>query len=243
MSTYNSDNATLRTDDTTEIEVKSTPLPFRSDKIDQIAQALSQAQGAYEVLEANQDSPNGPYANLQATLAAVKKGLSENGISFTQHTILGDEGNGPKILETVLLHSSGQWISSQERVVPGHNWRSTGNIYEVVKRIQAQMLLGIAPSDNDPISFDDNGQEQAQIQLMEDLKTPHKERKRVLEETITNEQFHDLLAELDGHPAMTENVLEAYNLETLADLPKEKYYKVRNEILRIKKAADTYKKR
>ncbi len=219
-----------------DIKEESSESPFRSQHIDKIALALAKAQGSYKEMISNQESPNGPYANLHATFAAVKSGLSENGIAIYQHTIPDD---GPKILETILMHSSGQWISSKERIIPGHTLRSTGNKYEIVKRMQAQMILGIAPTDNDPISFDDGGEELAQLQLIDDLKDPDSKKMMLdRDETITTEQYHELMSELDGYPEIAQDVLEAYGIESLADVPKSEYYKTKAKVMRVKRASE-----
>ncbi len=225
--------------DTSKMTPSSTPR--RSMDINQISEALSKAQGMYKRLEPNTPSPRGSYANLQAILSAVKEGLSSNGLAFYQGTVLTEQGSGAKMIESILSHASGQWISSVERVVPGKTWRSTGNIYEVVKRIQASMLLGIAPSDNDPILFDDDGEEQAQIQLIDDLKVPETMKKHIdRQEPVTNEQYHKLMAMMDGYSDIAKSVLEKYQLETLADLPKSEFYLVEAGIQRVKNNNQQY---
>ena len=131
---------------------------YRSTEINEIMGALAKAQGNYKRLVANQNAPGGKFANLQAILEAVRESLSENGLGFFQFIELLDEGSGGALLKTTIGHESGQYISSCARVVAGKTERQTGNIYEIHKRLHALMILGIAPSDNDPIAFDDNGE-------------------------------------------------------------------------------------
>lgn len=217
---------------------------LRSPEINEVTGALAAAQGSYKLLKANQDAPGGKFANLQAILDAVRESLSSNGLAFFQYIDLLDEGSGAALLKTVLSHSSGQFISSTARVVRGKNDRQTGNIYEIHKRLHALMILGIAPSSSDPVAFDDNGEELAEYQLMEDLKKPTKEsdkkEKNSLTIPVNASQYNEIMIELDGHPKIAKDMMESYNIETIADLPQEEYHKALARIRKIKHAEAEY---
>lgn len=218
-----------------------TPNPYRSIDINHIMAAFAKAQGSYKPLVANQDAPGGIYANLQAILEAVRESLSNNGLAFYQYIELLDEGSGAALLHSVLGHESGQYISSVARVVAAKTDRQTGNIYEIHKRFHALMLLGIAPSENDPMAFDDNGQEQADQVLLERLKKPAVAKKDLKnEETVTKDQYNDLMIELDGYEDLTKDIMQAYAIETLADLPKSEYHTALSRIRRIKRTHEEY---
>jgi len=217
---------------------------YRSDAIDKVMASLSKAQGSYKKLIPNQVGPDGVYANLEATLDATRDALSQNGLGFYQYTHLLDEGTGAALLHTVLGHESGQYISSTARIITGKTDRQTGNINEIHKRIQAQMLLGIAPSKNDPIAFDDNGHEQTDLALLERLKRPAEERDAIDKSVvITKDQYNDLLIELQGEETIAQDILDFYHIQTLADLPRDEYHKARSRILRIKRTKEEYERR
>ena len=148
-----------------------------------------------------------------------------------------DEGSGATLLKTTLAHESGQWITSCARVVAGKTDRHTGNIYEVYKRLHALMLLGIAPSDNDPIAFDDNGDMMADEKLIAELRKPDLPLKPELDynDVINKHQYDELLIELDGYPSIVKDMLRVYDIQTLADMPASEYHKARAKIRDIKK--------
>jgi len=215
---------------------------YRSVEINEIMGALAVAQGSYKNLVANQDAPGGKFANLQAILEAVRESLSCNGLGFFQFIELLDEGSGASLLKTTIGHSSGQYISSCARIVVGKTARETGNIYEVHKRLHALMLLGIAPSDNDPIAFDDNGEMMAEQHLIASLRKPDSPQKPEIDrnDVINKTQYEELLIELNGFEKIAKDIMEVYDIRTLADLPASEYHRARSKILKIKRTQEDY---
>jgi len=206
--------------------------------------SLAKAQGTYKALVSNESAPGGKFANLKAILDAVRESLSANGLAFYQFIELLDEGSGAALLKTMIGHESGQYISSCARVVTGKTDRKTGNCYEIHKRFHALMLLGIAPSENDPLAFDDNGIEQDEDVLIETIRKPKSARIEMdRDDTVNNEQYTELMIELDDYPDIARNVMDVYGISTLADLPKEEYHKARAKIMKIKRTQDDYQTR
>lgn len=215
---------------------------YRSIEINEIMGALAKAQGSYKTLIANQEASGRKFANLQSILLAVRESLSSNGLGFFQFIELLDEGSGAALLKTTIGHESGQYITSCARVVAGRTDRQTGNIYEVHKRLHALMLLGIAPSENDPIAFDDNGEMMAEERLKDQLRKPDSPKKEEIDhnDVINKHQYEELLLELTGYSKVAEDIMEAYDIRTLADLPASEYHKSRSKILKIKKTQEDY---
>ncbi len=218
---------------------------YRSVEIDKIAAALAKAQGTYKELKANEVQAGRKFANLKATLLATKDSLASNGLGFYQYQELMAEGTGAVLLWSNLIHASGQWISSCARVVAGETDRQTGNRLEIYKRIHAQMLLGIAPSDGDPVSFDDNGEELAEKHIIKELSKPDSAEKSIIDRDnpISKDQHNELLIELQGYDKLAKEIMESYSIETLADLPRSEYYKVRDRILKIKKVQEEFERK
>lgn len=215
---------------------------YRSSEINQIAGALAKAQGAYKKLVPNQRYKNEKYANLEAILFATREALSINGIAFSQHDELLDDGLGAILLKTTLMHESGQWISSWARIVSCKTFKETGAVYEFTARLQAVRLLGIAASENDPYLFDDNGEMQAEQVLLDDIKKPREMRlqeKDYKEKTINNFQYNELMIELDGYERIAISIMKKHGIDTLADLPESMYHSTMGEIRRIKKLEET----
>lgn len=212
----------------------------RSQEINMLMTALATAQGGYKKLIPNQDAPGGKFANLDAIITATRESLSSNGLAFFQHIEL--QVDGPSLLFTVIAHCSGQYISSQARIIPGKTDRQTGNSLEIQKRLHALLLLGIAPVGADPIAFDDNGLEQTNDFTMDQLKKPKAERQLDKTELISKPQYEDMLIELDLYPEITKGILETYNIQTLADLPKSEYHSAMRQIRKLIKNFEEYRK-
>lgn len=87
----------------------------KSDQIDKLAAALVKAHADINAVAKNASNPffKSKYATLDAVVDAVKKPLLEQGIVVTQGVQDAAEGVA---IETMLLHSSGQWISSTLRL-------------------------------------------------------------------------------------------------------------------------------
>lgn len=214
---------------------------YQSEKIDLIMAALSKAQGGYKKLVPNELTIDGRFANLEAILDSCRAALSDNEISFFQYIELQDEGSGAALLKTTLGHSSGQWISSFARVISGKTDRQTGNNYETHKRLNALMLLGIAPSKYDPIAFDDNGLEQSEEVLVDTLRKPKENRlKEYRQEVINKDNYNELLIAIGDNMEILKDILSVYGITTLADLPKEEYHKTLDKIRKIRRTEEDY---
>lgn len=197
--------------------------------------ALAKAQGSYKKLVPNEDSASGPYANLDAIKEAVRESLSKNGLGFYQHIKLLDEGSGAALLETIIGHESGQEIESTARVFSGATDRESFNTIERHKRIHAMMLLGIAPSQNDPDAVDDNGDEQGENMAIEAIKNPKKFSKVGKTDVIDKKDYDQLMIELNDNMVLTQQIQDAYNVTTLQDLPARQFQYAMAEIRRIKR--------
>jgi hypothetical protein len=121
----------------------------QSDQIDQLATALSKAQGA--ITGALKDSANpffkSKYADLASCWDACRKQLSENGLSVMQTTELHD---GQVMVVTVLAHASGQWIRGELPVKAkddGPQAQGSGITY--ARRYALAAIVGLAQIDDD----------------------------------------------------------------------------------------------
>lgn len=87
----------------------------RSESIHKIAPALVEAQKHIGAAEKSADNPffKSRYADLGSVMAVCKSPLLANGISVIQAI---DTDHEDLILETILLHDSGEYISSRMRI-------------------------------------------------------------------------------------------------------------------------------
>jgi hypothetical protein len=60
---------------------------------------------------------------------------------------------------------------------------------------------------------------------------------------ISKDQHNELLIELQGYDKLAKEIMESYSIETLADLPRSEYYKVRDRILKIKKVQEEFERK
>jgi hypothetical protein len=120
----------------------------KSENIGQLAAALAKAQGQMKFAAKDANNPffKSKYADLASVIEAIKVPLSANGIAFVQATDFEDSA---VIVETILLHESGEWISGKLRMQPTKNDpQGVGSAVTYAKRYGLQAIAGV-PSDDD----------------------------------------------------------------------------------------------
>ena len=120
----------------------------KSENIGQLAAALAKAQGQMKFAAKDANNPffKSKYADLASVIEAIKVPLSANGIAFVQATDFEDSS---VIVETILLHESGEWISGKLRMQPTKNDpQGVGSAVTYAKRYGLQAIAGV-PSDDD----------------------------------------------------------------------------------------------
>jgi len=85
----------------------------KSENITNLAAALLKAQKAIGIAIKNEKNPyfKSNYADLKAVIEAVKEPLNDNAISFLQAVNVRNGSELP-VIETMLLHESGQYLNS-----------------------------------------------------------------------------------------------------------------------------------
>lgn len=120
-----------------------------SENINELAAALSKAQGAMDAALKDANNPffKKKYADLSSVWAACKKPLTDNGLCVVQQ--LGNDEDAVT-LTTILMHSSGQWIKSTARAVPGKkDPQSIGSTATYLRRYGLSALVGVCTEDDD----------------------------------------------------------------------------------------------
>lgn len=121
-----------------------------SEQINEIAAALAKAHGEMDnpVKDAVNPHFGKAYADLSGGLNAVRGPLSKYGIAVVQATRI--ENDGWLVLDTRLVHSSGQWIGSEYPVcklpVPP---QQAGSALTYARRYALFALAGVAGEDDD----------------------------------------------------------------------------------------------
>jgi len=122
----------------------------QSESIKAIAPALLAAQKAIEKVSKTAENPffKSKYADLTSVIVAVKKPLNDNDVTFLQAVDLGEVG---PCVETILLHTSGEWISTTTPVYCNKpdDPQAFGKGVTYSKRYGLQALLGLPSEDDD----------------------------------------------------------------------------------------------
>jgi hypothetical protein len=121
----------------------------RSENINELAAALAKAQG--QMSPAKKDTKgvhNSKYADLASCWEAIRKPFADNGLAIMQAPI-PTEGTFVSI-ETILVHSSGQWQSSILTMVPVKNDpQGIGSCLTYARRYALSAMTGVCPEDDD----------------------------------------------------------------------------------------------
>jgi hypothetical protein len=151
---------------------------MKSDQIGELATALAKAQG--EMKPASKDGVNpaykrdgkgSKYATLDNIWDACRLPLSRNGLSVSQALVEGDKGF--KVI-TTLMHTSGQWITSDCPIIMQKNdMQGLGSAYTYAKRYSLAGLIGVVDSEDDDaegsLVRDDSDRQQRIMQSVENF--------------------------------------------------------------------------
>ena len=121
-----------------------------SPELKDLASALCKAQAQMEAAKKDSTNPhfNSKYADLASVVDAIKVPFSENGLSYVQLPMLTE--NEEVAVETVLLHSSGQWIASDFAIpVSKADAQTYMSALTYCRRGALSAIAGIAPDDDD----------------------------------------------------------------------------------------------
>jgi len=119
-----------------------------SDAIDALAGALSKAQGEIEAALKSAENPHfrSKYADLASIWDAARIPLSKHGLSVVQTL----NGSNPIVLETTLLHSSGQWIRGAiPLILVKQDMQGLGSAITYARRYCLAAICGVAQDDDD----------------------------------------------------------------------------------------------
>jgi hypothetical protein len=122
----------------------------RSESVTKIASALLKAQRKMGGATKGAANPyfKSRYADYGAVLEACKEPLNEEGITILQPHETKD---GRNFVVTMLLHESGEWLSSETEVVTAkqNDPQALGSAITYARRYGLQSLLSIPAEDDD----------------------------------------------------------------------------------------------
>ena len=112
----------------------------KSVEIKNIANALCEFQRAVETIKKNETNPffKSKYASLADILNVIREPLANNGLSFVQFP------KGKYGLDTMLLHTSGEWLSESYEMEPSkHDPQGAGSVITYQRRYALGAILGL----------------------------------------------------------------------------------------------------
>ena len=123
---------------------------YSSGELAALAESLAKAQGVMVPAKKAAVNPffKSKYADLASVWDVCRVPLSENGLSIVQ--AIAVPAPGETILQTILLHTSGQLIVSSYPVKPvKDDPQGMGSAITYARRYALMAMIGIAPEDDD----------------------------------------------------------------------------------------------
>lgn len=120
-----------------------------SEQIGEFAKAFAAFQAEIENIKKDGKNPHfkSTYAKLPDILEAVRPVLSRHGLSMLQ---IPGNLNDSILVETILLHTSGQWIKGDFYLTPKDKYpQAYGSAVSYGKRYMAEGMLALGGKDDD----------------------------------------------------------------------------------------------
>jgi hypothetical protein len=123
---------------------------LHSESIKELATALAKAQG--ELIAPKKDTENpyfkSKYANLAGHVEQIKACFPKYGLSYTQAVVTSDNRVG---VETMIMHSSGEWVRHEPCLVPVSkaDAQGFGSVITYMRRYALSAAVGTAQDDDD----------------------------------------------------------------------------------------------
>jgi len=121
----------------------------KSESIKEIAIAMNKAQSEMTGAAKSKTNPffKAKYADLKAVIEAIKTPFADNDLSYVQFPI---EEGGRIGIETILMHSSGEWLSNSFTVqLTKQDAQGAGSAITYCRRYGLQAVAGIPSEDDD----------------------------------------------------------------------------------------------
>jgi len=141
----------------------------KSDSIGKLAEALAKAQSVMTGAIKDSDNPffKSRYADLSSVWDACRKPLTENGLAVIQTTCTMPETPEYVVVETILTHTSGEWIKGRLAMKPvKQDPQAIGSCITYARRYALAAMVGIAPEDDDANAASGKGKPQDKNEVM-----------------------------------------------------------------------------
>tara|TARA_R110000744_G_scaffold146669_2_gene259522 strand:- start:2212 stop:2763 length:552 start_codon:yes stop_codon:yes gene_type:complete len=173
----------------------------KSESIIELSKALNKFQAECSGAKKSANNPffKSKYANLEEVITCAKEPLMTNGLSVSQFPTASEGKCG---VETILMHTSGEWISSVLLLAcTKQDPQAYGSAITYARRYAYQSVLGIPSEDDDANA--------ATKQKSTAVKKPaNTATEAALQLKITQTDDGDKLRALWNHPAITTKLRE-----------------------------------
>lgn len=183
---------------------------MKSESLNELFAALAKAQAEMPIAELAANNPffKSKYADFTTLVKASRPSLSKYGLCVTQVV----KNNA---LLTILGHASGQYLESEIEIKPQKaDVQSFGSYITYLKRYSYAAMVGITTGDED-----DDGE--AAVRPMPSYSPRQTYTPRV--ELITPEQYDTLKEALEDTDRLESSIKENLKIDSLEDMPKERY--------------------
>ncbi|MEO5367892.1 MAG: ERF family protein [Magnetococcus sp. WYHC-3] len=149
-----------------------------SEQINELAKALSIAQGQMKAAKKSEKNPyfKSSYADLANVVENDRKILTDNGLSVIQGAGFGNDDDGEALavyLTTRLMHSSGQWIEETAGAIPKDFLpQSVGATITYLRRYGYMGMVGATAEGEDDDGETAQGRTSDRKELAKDMKGP-----------------------------------------------------------------------
>lgn|SRR6202167_5603978 len=204
---------------------------LQSDSLKELAGALAKAQSKMESAGIKSNNPfyKTKYASFASIVKASRPALTENGLAVTQRVTFESDIS---VLITMLLHTSGEYLSSTIKIRPTkEDPQSFGSYLSYIKRYAYAAIVGVICDDED----DD----------AEEAMVPHRDQREEgrgnmrnpnLDDPISKDQRDSLIRRLKG---CTEDVMHtvftSLGISDISEIRRRDYARVENHIDKHKK--------
>ena len=202
----------------------------KSESIKEIATALNKAQAEMSGAQKKSANPffKSKYANLEEIINCVKTPFANNGLSYMQWPIASDGYAG---VETIIMHISGEWISSELSLKCSKNDpQGMGSAITYARRYSLQSAAGV-PSEDD----DGNGATRPMQQPSYIIPQNNQEARQVEpRRQLVNKQQSDELTNLARTKKLTvaqvNPIFSAYGINKFEQVAADKFIEIKNKL-------------
>jgi len=186
--------------------------------------AISKAQGEFTTVEKGKDNPffKSKYAPLDSIIEMIRPILAKHGLSVVQFTDVPEAANGI-IIETVITHSTGQYISGRllmpmAKVDP----QGAGSAITYGRRYALAAALGIVSDEDADGNGHTNGTSAAKVATPNrtQAEKPANDTAESHPDCISDAQRKMIFAKMKGKEIPPEAFKAAFGLESSALLEK-----------------------